>query len=219
MALVQSIVSNPDLPKKYVQPFAEALLMNAVIPNLVWQVGSHASALRKLSSAVLFSILQGGTSTVTICKLCPELLPILKSTLGDDDGMIRELVSVSLSKIFEALPAVLGEQAIDKLYPELMKGLDDSNENVRFASCEAMRNFLRCAPAANYRGTAIEYMVENLFVHLDDPNPDLQEKVYGALVAAVSVDSAVVAKNAEASIFSHRNSKYCKKLLNLACEK
>jgi len=219
MALVQSIVSNPDLPKKYVQPFAEALLTNAVIPNLVWQVGSHASALRKLSAAVLLSILQGGTSTLTICKLCPELLPILKSTLGDDDGIIRELVSVSLSKIFEALPAVLGEQAIDKLYPELMRGLDDGNENVRFASCDALRNFLRCAPAANYRGTAIEYMVENLFVHLDDPNPGLQEKVYAALVAAVSVDPAVVAKNAEASIFSHRHSKYCKKLLNLACDK
>ena len=62
-------------------------------------------------------------------------------------------------------------------------------------------------------------MVENLFVHLDDPNPGLQEKVYAALVAAVAVDPAVVAKNAEASIFSHRHSKYCKKLLNLACDK
>eukprot|EP00553_Chaetoceros_curvisetus_P011478 CAMPEP_0204635324 /NCGR_PEP_ID=MMETSP0717-20131115/31310_1 /ASSEMBLY_ACC=CAM_ASM_000666 /TAXON_ID=230516 /ORGANISM="Chaetoceros curvisetus" /LENGTH=220 /DNA_ID=CAMNT_0051654043 /DNA_START=18 /DNA_END=680 /DNA_ORIENTATION=+ len=216
MALVESIVSDPGLSKRHLHLFAEQLVTSAIIPNLIWQSGSHASVLRKLASAVLFSVVYSDEAIrFIICKLAPKLLPVLKSNLSDDDSSIRELITSSLARIFEIMPAVLGEQAIDQLYPELMKGLDDSCESVRFASCDALKHFLSCGPAANYNGTAIEYMVENLFLHMDDPNPAMQERVYNTLVASIAIDKDAVTKVARVSMTSHRTPKYCKKILSL----
>ena len=62
-------------------------------------------------------------------------------------------------------------------------------------------------------------MVENLFIHLDDPDPMFQEKVYNVLRAALDVDQDVVIKNAKASLTSHQSPKYCNMILQYASER
>ena len=96
----------------------------------------------------------------------------------------------------------------DKVYPELLKRLDDSNDKIRVAVCEAsgasegfaergselllqaLDVFFKCLPQ-NWSRTLYEcptlqrggagpleawslcrYILRNLFVHLDDPNPE-----------------------------------------------
>lgn len=220
MALVESIVSNKSFPKHSIHLFAERLLLVTVIPNLVWQVGGMASALRKVSAAVLFAILQGDCTTDLIMyKISPQLLPILKSSLSDDDTSLRELVISCMVTVFEKIPGALGEEAIHQLYPDLMKCLDDSSENVRYIACDALKPFLKCAPVSHYHGTAINYMVEYLFIHLDDPDPCFKEKIYHVLVVALDIDSNEVIKGAEKSLLSHSNRYYCDLILKCASEK
>lgn len=213
MALMESIVSDPAFPKDCLHLFAERLIHSAIIPNLAWQVGGFASALRKLSAAVLFSILscEGGTSR-GFYLLAPRLLPILKSNLTDDDASTRELVSASLEKIFEMLPGTLGEESVHLLYPDLVKCLDDSSDSVRLAVCSALKRFLKAASPEIFRGTAIEYIVERLFVHMDDPDPSFQEKIFDVLTTASDVDYSVVLKNIETALQSHKSRFFCQLL-------
>lgn len=209
MGLLESIASDNSFPKKVLHPFFSTLLGNVLIPSLVWQVGSMASALRKLSSATLFSMLQNNCADSTsLFTLAPKILPILKSNLGDDDPSTRELVCLSLAMLFDILPRALGEEAVHQLYPDIIRCLDDSCENVRFAVCKTIRFFLRAAPSEHFQGTAINYITEQLFVHLDDPNPHFQTNIVDVLTVAIEVDSTVVLKNIALSRESHRTSQF-----------
>ncbi len=215
MALVESIVSRPSFPKHVIEPFTERLLYAVVVPNLVWQVGGMASALRKVSAAVLFSILQSDySSDMTLFKLSPQILPMLKCNLSDDDASLRELAISSMGIMFDKMPQEgLSEEEIHQLYPALTKCLDDSSQSVRYLSCDTLKSFLQCAPASNYNGTAISYIVDYLFIHLDDPDESFKEKVYHVLLAALNVDVDLVVKGAKSSLLSHTNRHYCDLLL------
>lgn len=220
MALVESIISRPSFPKHVIEAFTERLLYAVVVPNLVWQVGGMASALRKVSAAVLFSILQSGhSSDMTLFKLSPQILPMLKCNLSDDNTSLRELAISSMGIMFDKMPQEgLTEEAIHQLYPALIKCLDDSSQSVRYLSCDALESFLQCASASNHHGTAISYIVDNLFIHLDDPDESFKEKVYHVLLAALNVDVDLVVKDAKSSLLSHTNRHYCDLLLKQSSE-
>ena len=55
-----------------------------------------------------------------------------------------------------------------------MKRLDDSNDTVRKAACETLLTFLKAAPKEHIQGPIINYILDCLFVHLDDSEPDIQ---------------------------------------------
>merc|ERR1719488_99701 len=105
----------------------------------------------------------------------PQLLPILKTNLDDYDASTRQLVCLSLGMIFKALPNALGEDALRELYPALLKRLDDSSDDVRRAVCDTMCTFFFTSQPKNFRGTILEYSVEQLLVHLDDHDAEIQQ--------------------------------------------
>ena len=45
--------------------------------------------------------------------------------------------------------------------------------------------FLKSAPPQHFKGTLIDYMCDQLLIHLDDPDPVIQAAVYDILVVAV----------------------------------
>jgi hypothetical protein len=219
MALLESIVSSDKFDMKYVEPFTDVLIESIIVPNLVWKVGVHASMLRKISIAVLFSIIHGdGLTITTLHKTVPLMIPVLKSNLNDDDQSTRQLVIASLGRIFESIPNTLGNEAVNTLYPDIIKCMDDSSDHVRRSSCFALKTFLKSAPPSHFRGTAIEYIVENLFIHMDDPDPTYKEQVYEVVQAAYDIDPACVIQNAQSSIMSHKTRKYCDLILIYASE-
>lgn len=217
MALIESIVTKPSLPKSEFFPFVQRILDHVVIPNLVWQVGGMASALRKVSAAVLFSILQGHCITDQIVfNVAPRLIPLIKSNLTDDDSSLRELSISTMSLLLEKLHNRLGEEAVQDLYPDLMKCLDDSCNSIRFEACETLQHFFKCSTETNYHGTMISYITENLFIHLDDPNPAFKERIFHVLVALLNIDKKGVIKGAEAGLLSHSSTHHCDLLLQYA---
>ncbi len=219
MALVESIVSKPSLPRHDFFPFVERILDTVVVPNLVWQVGGMASALRKVSAAVLFSILRGNCITDEIIfRVAPRLFSIVKANLSDDDSSLRELSISSMKLLLERLPNRLGEEALHDLYPELMKCLDDSFDSVRLETCDALKHFFKCSSRSNYDTAILSYICEQLFVHLDDPNPALKEKVFEVLVVLLDIDKKHVIKGAKSSLSSHSCRHHCDLLLEFASE-
>ena len=84
---------------------------------------------------------------------------------------------------------------------------------LRFAACGALKVFLKSAPAAHFRGTLMDYLCDQLLVHMDDPDPVIQRSVYDILVVAIDVDVDVVKKKCIANRGSHRDTKLCDLLL------
>ena len=94
--------------------------------------------------------------------------------LDDHDVSPRLLSSLCLSIVFERLRGAFGEEAVYEMYPKILKRLDDSHDEVRMAICVTLQMFLRCAPKHCYSSTSVEYMLDQLLIHLDDPDPNMQ---------------------------------------------
>ena len=68
--------------------------------------------------------------------------------------------------------------------------------------------------ANHFKGTTIDYIAENLMIHLDDTNHSIQEAVYNVLLIANDIDRDTVRKHAQEGRINHRSSVLCDKLLS-----
>merc|ERR1711865_836408 len=145
-----------------------------------------------------------------------DLLPILKSCLDDswspDNRMIACLV---LACLLTDLQAEINGEQLREVYPEMLKRLDDSNDKIRSVVCEALSVFFKCLPP-NWSRSLYEYILRTLFVHLDDPNPEIQEGIYGVLQAAVHQDYAAFMGEARAAVAKSAHPRMCEELLRLS---
>eukprot|EP00592_Proboscia_alata_P017710 CAMPEP_0194399932 /NCGR_PEP_ID=MMETSP0174-20130528/126933_1 /TAXON_ID=216777 /ORGANISM="Proboscia alata, Strain PI-D3" /LENGTH=691 /DNA_ID=CAMNT_0039196393 /DNA_START=1382 /DNA_END=3460 /DNA_ORIENTATION=+ len=219
LSLLETLFSDKACPQHLFQPFTVDLIENVLMPNLVWRVGGKASSLRKVTVASLYSLLRaGGATSRALCSVAPRLLPLLKSNLDDNDASTIQIVCLSLAMIFDNLPGMLGVEPVNHLYPDLIKCLDDSNDNVRFAAIKALKSFFVAASPCHFKGTVINYMSEQILIHMDDPNEKLQYACLDLLKAALKIDHGAVVKQVEVARVSHRSVFFCCELLQHASE-
>lgn len=84
-------------------------------------------------------------------------------------------VVIFVYKYFVSLLTVRLAEPVQRLYPEILKRLDDSNNTVRATSCGTMISFLRAVANKNdMKGTMIQYTLDCLFLHLDDSEMEIQ---------------------------------------------
>lgn len=114
--------------------------------------------------------------------------------------------------IFERLRGAFGEQSVREIYPKLVARLDDSSDSVRIAICGTLNMFLQCAPRPSYSGTTIDYTLDQLFIHLDDPDPAVQQAVCQVIVTASTLDKELVLKKAVSNRANHRSPDMCDKI-------
>ncbi|CAI5725813.1 unnamed protein product [Peronospora effusa] len=197
--------------------FSVALLQKAIIPNMVWHEGRMAATIRKAAVACAYTCLsQGIADQPCLFETAPQMLPVLKASIDDSDAKTRQLVCLALQYLFVALPSCLGEEPVHQLYSEILKRLDDSNDTVRKAACQTFSTFLKAPPKEHFQGPIINYTLDCLFVHLDDPEPEIQEAVYNVLRETVAIDAPQLAKKAEENRSRHRSPHYCDQLVVLA---
>lgn len=117
-----------------------------------------------------------------LLSVTDELLTQMRSTL-DDDGRETRLVSCQvLSRIFDLVGDRLHEDhRLYNLYPDLLKRLDDSSDDVRIEATKTFASYFRCLckkfEVATYSGH-LEAIFKGLLLHLDDT----QEEVQGAIL-------------------------------------
>lgn len=213
MALLETVLANEQCAR-HATPFARQLITVLIVPNTVWKAGRVAATIRKVTIACLYTLLRAErVDEETLYVTAPQLLPILKTNLDDYDASTRQLVCLSLCMIFKALPNALGEDALRELYPALLKRLDDSSDDVRRAVCDTMCAFFLTSQPRNFRGTILEYSVEQLLVHLDDHDAVIQQAVAAVLRVAITLDAATVTKKLREIRTSHRSPVLCDELM------
>merc|ERR1712078_485900 len=165
---------------------SSAFLEGVLIPNCVWKAGQSNNKIRKGGMVCIHALLKRHlVSPQALNVAFSDLLPILKSCLDDswspDNRMIACLV---LACMLQDMQAEITAEQLREVYPEVLKRLDDSNDKIRTVVCEALSVFFKCLPPKGSR-SLYEYILRTLFVHLDDPNPEIQQAIFGVLQVAV----------------------------------
>jgi len=155
----------------------------------------------------------GSIKSDILAAVAPELVPLLVSHLEDSEVTPRHMSSLCLTVIFERLRGFFAEQSIYELYPKIIKRLDDSHDEVRLSICQTLQMFLQCAPKSCYSGTTIEYILDQLFIHLDDNDNNIQTAVYNTILICSIIDIETVKKKANKYLSSNRSSHLIVKLL------
>ena len=106
----------------------------------------------------------------------------LRSTLEDDNMSTRLVTCRVMTRILSTVGTSLDDHRLHNMYPELLKRLDDSNDDVRIAVTDTWLAYLACFQddyqVALYRAH-LEAMYKGLLIHLDDPDTRIQDAVLG----------------------------------------
>merc|ERR1711991_635927 len=135
----------------------------------------------------------------------PDFVGVIVSCLDDSEAYTRYLTTSVLAHIFQTLKQMLDNDLALKLYPDLIKRLDDSNDEVRMGICQALQFFWSAPEGDAFHTTAIEYMLDCLLVHMDDTNIQIQEAILKVLIALAETHHDVVIKKALLARERHRS--------------
>lgn len=197
--------------------YSTELLQGVLIPNCTWRPGNSNNKIRKGGMVCIHAMLRRHLVPAAVLNASfADLLPILKSCLDDSWSPDNRLIAcLVLSCTLSDLQAEISCDQLREVYPELLKRLDDSNDKIRAAVCEALEVFFKCLPA-NWSRALYEYILRTLFVHLDDPNPEIQQGIYAVLQAAVHQDYATFLQEAQAAAGKSSHPRLCEELARLA---
>uniref|UniRef100_A0A1A8N110 HEAT repeat containing 2 n=2 Tax=Nothobranchius pienaari TaxID=704102 RepID=A0A1A8N110_9TELE len=196
---------------------SEKFVCDILLPNLVWRAGRTAGAVRTSALSCLLALLHGGSITAgQLLCLEAQLSPRVFSALEEDSQTSRLFACRSLSAMLGLIGTSLHHEALNKIYPELLKRLDDSSEEVRGIALQAVGLWLSslttdynpelCAPH-------LQLLFQQLLLHLDDPNSSVQDQVLEILKKGSSVHPALLRREAEAVRDKHRSPVHCDLLL------
>jgi dynein assembly factor 5 len=218
LALLETLLGNAAVHAA-LRPHAPAIAEHILLPNAVWRVGRVESTIRKLSVACLATLLgdTGLEDERAAAAVLAGMRPVLTSCLADDDATTRRLSCIAMHHLLGRCGG-LGSEAVNDLYPELLKRLDDSCDEIRRVACLMLVSFLGAAPKEALHSTCVDYMCDTLFVHLDDPAPPIQAAVFEVLRAAAVHRPEVVGKKAARCRRMHRSPDLCDRLAALCAE-
>ncbi|XP_010887752.2 dynein assembly factor 5, axonemal [Esox lucius] len=195
----------------------DVFLLDLLLPNLVWRAGRTAAAIRTSALSCLLALLQGGAITPgQLLGVEERLSPQVLSCLEEDSQLSRLLACQSLSTLLKLTGASLHADALNKLYPEVLKRLDDSSEEVRGVALSTLGQWLATL-GKDYNtqlySQHLEFLFQQLLLHLDDPDSRIQDTVLEVLKIGSAVHPVLLKQEVEAVRDKQRSPVYCDKLL------
>ncbi|XP_064866652.1 dynein axonemal assembly factor 5 [Oncorhynchus nerka] len=195
----------------------DVFLLELLLPNLVWKAGRTAAAIRSSALCCLLPLLQGGAIPPSQLLAVEERLsPQVLSALEEDSQLSRLLACRSLSTLLKLIGPSLHPDALNNIYPEVLKRLDDSSEEVRGVALRALGLWL-ASLGKDYNSQLysqhLEVLFQQLLLHLDDPDSRVQDTVLEVLKTGSGVHPALLKQEVEAVRDKQRTPVYCDQLL------
>ncbi|KAM9096465.1 dynein assembly factor 5, axonemal [Sarcophilus harrisii] len=196
----------------------ETVIKDILVPNLQWHAGRTAAAIRTTAVSCLWALIHSEIlSSKQIIEIQELLMPQIINTLEEDSKMTR-LMSCRIINIFlKYCTDIADADKFIKIYPELLKRLDDASNEVRIAATSSLISWLKCIrndddKKSFYKGN-IQYLYKELLVHLDDPDNTIQDAVLGVLKEGSILFPDLLVEEIEAVKYKHRSLVYCEQLL------
>jgi dynein assembly factor 5 len=203
------------LSKEVFSPYFLVFLKDIILRSCIWRAGRKATVIRNLATELFGSVLKIYNPLEIVPFLQPvfraDIVPILASNLDDDEQTTRENCLFILGYLLQS--PVWDADSLKKLYPELIKRMDDAKDSVRIKTAMVWTEFFKCVKiwmvsVAHYRaempfedqdkltlvkdGLVIELglesghyetIMDSLLLHMDDTNHLVQEVVCLALIS------------------------------------
>lgn len=219
--LVMSAQATLD-SEHHFEKFAVTVLKDMILPNCVWSAGRTAGAIRTTAVSCLWALLQSGALTKE--KMVPvieNLLTQMISLLEDDVNTTRLLACRVMTRVFDLMGNTLDQDRLHFMYPELLKRLDDSSDEIRLKMTKTLLAYLDCFQGSYdvqlYRAH-LEAIYRGLLLHLDDPQEKIQEAVLEVMKSAASLHPHMMIQEVECVQHKHRTNFYCDKLIKHATQ-
>ena len=222
-------------------PAIETLLTRCVCENLVWRAGKTAAAVRYAAVVALGTMLsrdgddgetgaRGGRSAssgsgtrsrrdaVLRAARDGELLASVASAMEEEYyADTRFAACHAMGRTLLVAGLALTDEQRRFVYPELLKRMDDSRDEIRVAAARVVGAFFRAAPK-DYDETNVGYLLKGFVVHMDDANGDVQEAVCAACEIAAGVKTEATREAMLAARNTHRHPRFVDRVL-AACDR
>jgi len=226
LALLDSLLSTPSFcAAPDLADWAELILQAMLVPNLVWRSGKAAEHVRHAAMVSITKLVPLHALTAPqLAAQLEEALPVLTSSLDDDNVETRRLGCLAVDALLTKLGlGGLDNERMRKLYPELLKRLDDASDVVRLQACAPLVTYFQVAHYSavwdethNLDKSNYQYVLRGLLVHLDDPSPEIQQALFAVLEVALECDPPLFATEVSAVRERHRSPKLCDQLIAMA---
>ncbi|EDO43349.1 predicted protein [Nematostella vectensis] len=212
--LSRLVMSSTD---SHFAPYSVTMVTDMIIPNCVWQPGRTAGAVRAAAISCLWAILQKGLLRPDQAQaIIKDLLTQLNTCLEDHNETTRLVSCKAMQKLLTSCKDSFDGDLLHSLYPELLKRMDDSNDEIRRVVTSTFLAYFRAFPDGydcDLYKFHLQAMFKGLLIHLDDPTPTIQEAVLAALKQAAHVKPSILKEQVEAVKHKHRVARYCDELL------
>jgi len=217
LSLLEEMTSQSDI--QLLEPYLSKLIQNMLVPNVVWRVGRVPSTVRKVSMFCLASCISS-SQVNWLFGVFPEMLPIIKGGLDDMEADTRRFATNFFNKVFtlfEVNNLQLDHFIVSGIYHDLIKRLDDADDRVRIAGCGAVVALCKIAPVNVLSGTASGYIADACFIHLDDPNEQVQQAAFEVLGSMIQrrIDVQSISAKSRAERGRHRSPDWCDRVTAL----
>nr|XP_022916428.1 dynein assembly factor 5, axonemal [Onthophagus taurus] len=204
--------------------FLEVLVIEVLVPSLVWHAGRTSEAMRTMAASCLFSALNPNDDVEIFCDqevfrpLFDKLTPLLISLSQDSNFRSRQLAIQDLALLKETAQRRNCWKIDDfvKIYPEVIKRLDDPTDKVRLSCVQCLGVIFEDVPDEFLRVTYRShhnYIIDTLMVHFDDEDGDFQDLI-GVLLKSLAVVCGKALKGKlEKQMGLFRNRKGCEEIL------
>ncbi|XP_037362644.1 dynein axonemal assembly factor 5 [Talpa occidentalis] len=197
--------------------YLDTVIKDILVPNLQWHAGRTAAAIRTAAVSCLWALISSEVlSAQQIQEVQETLMPQILTTLEEDSQMTR-LMSCRIIDIFlKTSVDILDPDKFIKIYPELLKRLDDVSNEVRLVAATTLVSWLRCIrndSGKSYYQNNIQYLYKELLIYLDDPDSTIQDAVLEVLKTGSVLFPELLVRETEAVIHKHRSPTHCEQLL------
>ncbi|KAM5213583.1 dynein axonemal assembly factor 5 isoform 1-T1 [Hipposideros larvatus] len=197
--------------------YLDTVIMDILVPNLQWHAGRTAAAIRTAAVSCLWALISSDVLSATqIQDVQRTLMPQVLTTLEEDSQMTRLTSCRIISVFLEASGGAIDPDKFTKIYPELLKRLDDVSNDVRLAAASALVAWLQCIrkdAGKSQSQSDIQHLYRELLVYLDDAESTVQDAVLEVLKAGSVLFPDLLVTETEAVMHKHRSPAYCEQLL------
>ncbi|XP_019492960.1 PREDICTED: dynein assembly factor 5, axonemal [Hipposideros armiger] len=197
--------------------YLDTVIMDILVPNLQWHAGRTAAAIRTAAVSCLWALISSEVLSATqIQDVQRTLMPQVLTTLEEDSQTTRLTSCRIISVFLEASGGAIDPDKFTKIYPELLKRLDDVSNDVRLAAASALVAWLQCIrkdAGKSQSQSDIQHLYRELLVYLDDAESTVQDAVLEVLKAGSVLFPDLLVTETEAVMHKHRSPAYCEQLL------
>nr|XP_033333004.1 dynein assembly factor 5, axonemal isoform X1 [Megalopta genalis] len=172
-------------------------LENCIFPALIWSAGKTAEAIRTAAVCCLCAFLEKYKadcllekdqclSEKNIPSALDKIIPTLIS-LADDNSKKSRLYSLKALYLIVCIrkrSCNITEEFIHKMYPVLLKRLDDGCDNIRLASMEVLVKVWSSIPEdynLHFNKAHVDTLYTTTIIYLDEPESEFQKYILDSL--------------------------------------